>query len=51
MINIGDIVISIMGHDRGEYYLVLDCDKDFVYLADGRLNLRGQGKVIFDEEK
>ena len=37
MINIGDIVISIMGHDRGEYYLVLDCDNDFVYLADGRL--------------
>ena len=37
MINTGDIVISIMGHDRGEYYLVLDCDNDFVYLADGRL--------------
>ena len=39
MINTGDIVISIKGHDRGEYYLVLDCDKDFVYLADGRLKL------------
>ena len=37
MINTGDIVISIMGHDRGEYYLVIDCDKDFIYVADGRL--------------
>ena len=37
MINTGDIVISIMGQDRGEHYLVIDCDKDFIYLADGRL--------------
>ena len=37
MINTGDIVISIMGHDRGEHYLVIDCDKDFIYVADGRL--------------
>ena len=37
MINTGDIVVSIMGHDRGEHYLVIDCDKDFIYLADGRL--------------
>ena len=37
MINIGDIVVSIAGHDRGEYYLVIECDKDFIYVADGRL--------------
>ena len=37
MINTGDIVISITGHDRGEHYLVIDCDKDFIYVADGRL--------------
>lgn len=37
MINTGDIVVSITGHDRGEHYLVIDCDKDFIYVADGRL--------------
>ena len=37
MINIGDIVVSIVGHDRGEYYLVIECDKDFIYVANGRL--------------
>ena len=37
MINIGDIVVSIAGHDRGEYYLVIECDKDFIYVANGRL--------------
>ena len=37
MINIGDIVVSTAGHDRGEYYLVIECDKDFIYVADGRL--------------
>jgi len=37
MINTGDIVISIMGHDRGEYYLVIECDNNYIYVADGRL--------------
>ena len=37
MINIGDIVVSTAGHDRGEYYLVTECDKDFIYVANGRL--------------
>lgn len=37
MINTGDIVMSIMGHDRGEIYLVLESNENFVYLADGRL--------------
>ena len=37
MINIGDIVVSTAGHDRGEYYLVIECDKDFIYVANGRL--------------
>ena len=37
MINTGDIVVSITGHDRGEHYLVIDCDKDFIYVANGRL--------------
>ena len=37
MINTGDIVVSITGHDRGEHYLVIDCDKDFIYVADSRL--------------
>ena len=37
MINTGDIVISIKGHDRGVYYIVIDCEKDFIYVANGRL--------------
>ena len=37
MINIGDILVSTAGHDRGEYYLVIECDKDFIYVANGRL--------------
>ena len=37
MINIGDIIVSTAGHDRGEYYLVIECDKDFIYVANGRL--------------
>ncbi len=34
---IGDVVISKAGHDKGLSYVIINIDKDFVYLADGRL--------------
>ncbi len=33
---IGDIVVSLCGHDIGEWYVVCEVDKNFVYLADGK---------------
>ena len=34
---VGDIVISISGHDMGEWYIVKDVLGEFVYLIDGKL--------------
>ena len=34
---VGDIVISISGHDIGEWYIVKDVQNEFVYLIDGKL--------------
>ena len=36
---IGDIVISISGHDMGEWYVVKEIQNEFVYLIDGKLKL------------
>ena len=33
---VGDIVISILGHDTGEWYLVKRIDEQFVYLINGK---------------
>ena len=33
---IGDVVISIFGHDTGEWYIVKCSDEQFVYLIDGK---------------
>lgn len=33
---IGCIVTSKAGHDAGCAYVVVGCDKDYVYLSDGR---------------
>ena len=33
---IGDIVISVCGHDMGEWYIVQDVLNDYVYLIDGK---------------
>ena len=35
--NIGEIVISICGHDMGEWYIVKEISGNFVYLIDGKL--------------
>lgn len=36
---IGQYVISKAGHDKGEIYVIVAEEKDFVYLSDGRLKL------------
>lgn len=33
---IGMFAISRAGHDKGQMYVILDEDGDFVYLADGK---------------
>jgi len=33
---VGDVVISICGHDMGEWYIVADVLQNFVYLIDGK---------------
>ncbi|MCM1185044.1 MAG: KOW domain-containing RNA-binding protein [Lachnoclostridium sp.] len=34
---IGNFVISKAGHDKGQYYVIVGEEGDFVYLSDGRL--------------
>lgn len=34
---VGDIVVSVCGHDMGEWYIVKDVIGKFVYLIDGKL--------------
>ena len=36
---IGDIVMSVAGHDKGFYYVVLDVDGEFVLVANGKTRL------------
>jgi ribosomal protein L14E/L6E/L27E len=31
----GNIVISKAGHDKGEYFVILKADSEYVYLVDG----------------
>lgn len=34
---VGKIVISKAGHDKDSIYVVVSCEGDYLYLADGRL--------------
>ena len=34
-IEIGNIVISTMGRDKGLYFIVVDVDENYVYLVNG----------------
>ena len=34
----GDIVFSKMGRDQGRYYIVVDVDEKFAFIADGKLH-------------
>lgn len=44
MINTGDVVMSISGHDRGVIYIVLSADDKFANVADGRLKTLSKPK-------
>lgn len=33
---VGDVVISVFGHDEGEWYIVKYIDDKFIYLIDGK---------------
>lgn len=33
--NIGEIVMSKAGHDKGEYFVILKSNSEYVYLVDG----------------
>lgn len=35
-LSFGQIVLSSAGHDAGRYYIVIDEDKEYVYLVDGK---------------
>lgn len=32
----GDLVVSLCGHDKGEFFIVLSTDKNFVTICDGK---------------
>ena len=32
---VGEVVVSLCGHDMGEWYIVADVQNEFVYLIDG----------------
>ena len=34
----GEIVFSKMGRDQGRYYIVVDVDENFAFIADGKLH-------------
>ncbi len=36
--NKGDIVFSKMGRDQGRYYIVVNADENFAFIADGKLH-------------
>lgn len=36
-LQIGDIVISTMGRDKGLYFIVVETTENYVYLVDGAL--------------
>lgn len=33
--NVGEIVISKAGHDKGKYFVIVKSDSEYVYLVDG----------------
>ena len=33
----GSIVKSIAGHDKDQYYVILDQDQEYVYVVDGKI--------------
>jgi ribosomal protein L14E/L6E/L27E len=41
---IGYLAYSLAGHDKGEVFLIVNEDRDYVYVADGRLRLADNPK-------
>ena len=39
-----ELALSLAGHDKGHYYVILREEGDFVYVADGSLKLCEQPK-------
>lgn len=44
MYNKGQIVFSKAGHDKGDCFIVIDCDEKFAVLADGKRRLLNKPK-------
>ena len=32
----GDLVLSVAGHDKGNYYIIKETEKEYVFLIDGK---------------
>lgn len=41
---IGKFATSKAGHDKSQLYVIVDADKEYVYLCDGRLKPYGKPK-------
>ena len=41
---IGNLAVSLAGHDKGQIYLIIREDGEYVYLCDGRLKTTEQSK-------
>ena len=41
---VGGYVLSTAGHDRGEYYVILQLDDEYAYLVDGRIRTLNRPK-------
>ncbi|MBE7034463.1 MAG: hypothetical protein E7406_09595 [Ruminococcaceae bacterium] len=42
--NIGDVVVSLKGHDRGSFYVVIGVEDDSILLCDGKRKLLSDPK-------
>ncbi len=40
----GDLVVSLCGHDKGEYFIVLSCDGEYVTICDGKRRKAAKNK-------
>lgn len=36
MISAGDMVVSCMGHDKGNFFIVIDANETYVTICDGK---------------
>ena len=41
---IGNLAVSLAGHDKGQIYIIIREDGEYVYLCDGRLKTTEQPK-------